>query len=72
MSEITKCTGENCPIKDDCKRFTLEDNKYHQSYFSEPPCNVTEGKFECLMFWGNNAQAIWNELLNATHGKNNT
>lgn len=30
------CTGEKCPMKDKCYRFTAEPDIY-QSYFAKPP-----------------------------------
>jgi hypothetical protein len=66
MSDIEKCTGKDCPVKDDCKRFTAQGNDYYQSWLTIPPFKIVEDKFKCEMYWGANAQAIWNELLNAT------
>ena len=37
MPDITMCKGENCPMKENCYRYTAEPNEYHQSYFMEPP-----------------------------------
>jgi len=64
MSDITKCTGKDCPFKDDCKRFTTEGNDYWQSWFFEPPFKIVDDKFKCDMFWVNNVKNVWNELLN--------
>ena len=36
MPDITKCTGEGCPLKDKCYRFTCRPD-YLQSYFVEVP-----------------------------------
>ena len=67
MSDITKCTGVNCLVKERCKRFTAESKDYWKSwYFVEPPFKIVEDKFTCEMYWGQNAQAVWNELLKAT------
>jgi hypothetical protein len=66
MSDITKCTGKDCLIKESCKRFTAEGNDYWQSWFTNPPFKIVEDKFTCEMYWGQNAQAVWNELLKAT------
>jgi hypothetical protein len=35
MADITKCTGDSCPIKGDCYRFTSPPSN-HQSWFSPP------------------------------------
>jgi hypothetical protein len=66
MSDITKCTGKDCLVKENCKRFTAKGNDYWQSWFFEPPFKIVEDKFTCEMYWGQKAQAVWNELLKAT------
>lgn len=33
MADITMCKGENCIIKNKCKRYTAKSSE-HQSYFS--------------------------------------
>jgi hypothetical protein len=58
MADITMCLGTNCPQKETCYRFTAKPNEYRQSYFIEPP--FKEGK--CEMYWGENAEAIFNQL----------
>ena len=57
MSDITKCNGRNCPVKQKCKRYTAKES-FLQSYFSESP--IKDGK--CDMFWGENAESIFNQL----------
>ena len=47
MSDITKCPGIGCPVKDDCYRFNAESG-YRQSWFAIPPF---ESIFECDYFW---------------------
>jgi hypothetical protein len=39
MADITKCSGDNCPIKENCYRFTAVENEYRQSYFIKIPYN---------------------------------
>jgi len=39
MADITKCSGDNCPIKETCYRFTAVDSKWLQSYFEKIPYN---------------------------------
>jgi hypothetical protein len=58
MSDITKCNGTDCPVKENCYRFTTKCNDLHQSYFSEPP--IKDGK--CEMFWNEQSEFIFNEL----------
>ena len=47
MSDITMCSGEKCPLKQICYRYTAKPNEFRQAYFMEPP--VSEG--ECEHFW---------------------
>lgn len=57
MSDITKCKGEGCPIKDHCKRYTAKES-VSQSYFMKSP--IEDGK--CDMYWGENSENIFNQL----------
>jgi hypothetical protein len=34
-----KCSGEGCPMKEKCFRYTFKGNKYFQSWFAEVPIN---------------------------------
>jgi hypothetical protein len=61
MSDITKCKGVNCSIKETCKRFTSESG-FIQSWFSESP--IKDGK--CEMYWGANQDSILNKLKSIT------
>ena len=65
MADITKCNGEGCSIKDSCHRFTVKADEHYQSYFVEPP--IKDG--ECKMYWGENAQFIWDTLKDICNGK---
>jgi len=53
MPDITMChgvkdeTGEHCPLKAWCHRFSATPDKYLQSYFVEAPFH----KKECKHFW---------------------
>jgi hypothetical protein len=62
--DITLCPGTNCPYKETCYRYTSEPSDW-QSYFSEPP--IKDGK--CDMYWGDNAEAIFNQLKDIVKGK---
>lgn len=57
MPDITMCLGTNCPQKEKCYRFTAKPCEY-QSYFTKAP--IKDGK--CDMYWGENAENIWNQL----------
>lgn len=54
--EITKCSGDNCPHKENCYRFTAEAEDMWESYFVEPP--IKDGK--CDHYLGANGKLIWN------------
>jgi len=57
MPDISKCLGTGCPYKETCYRYTAKPSDW-QSYFSVPP--IKDGK--CDMYWGDNAEAIFNQL----------
>ena len=67
MTDITKCKGTNCPVKDDCYRHTAVDG-FRQSWFFNVPGEINEGKFTCDMYWGKKAEGIWNQLVEITKG----
>jgi hypothetical protein len=48
MTDITKCSGEGCPLSETCYRFTAVGDPYYQSYFVQPPYKEDTG---CSMFW---------------------
>ena len=52
MTDITKCTGEGCSMKEHCYRFKAPDNDLWQSYFIEAPIKSKglSGE-ECPHFW---------------------
>jgi hypothetical protein len=57
--DITLCKGNNCQIKEQCKRYTYKpDFPMYQSYFTESP--IKDGK--CEMFWGDKADDIMEQL----------
>jgi hypothetical protein len=47
MSDITKCTNSDCPLKESCYRWTAEAEE-HQSYAKWEP---KDG--ECEEYWDN-------------------
>ena len=57
VMDITKCKGQGCPIKDQCKRYTAKES-FLQSYFMESP--IADGK--CDMYWGEDSENIFNQL----------
>ena len=52
------CPGTDCPQKEKCYRYTAKPCEYWQSYFIDSP--IKDGK--CEMYWGENAESIWNQL----------
>jgi hypothetical protein len=62
--DITMCKGTDCPLKENCYRFTAKSNDVYQSYFVDPP--IKDGK--CDMFWGETQKEILNQLKNIVNG----
>lgn len=50
MADITKCKGEECPIKESCYRFKAHSNEYMQSYFTNAPIKKDN---TCDHYWTN-------------------
>ena len=69
MADITKCVGINCPIRDNCYRYTAEVfNELLQSYFVEDNVGEhTNNGFKCDLYWGDNAESIWNDIKEITN-----
>jgi hypothetical protein len=63
MSDITKCKGEGCSMKETCHRFTDPASEY-QSYFTESP--IIDGK--CSMYWGQAEQDMIDILQEIVNG----
>ena len=63
--DITMCVGTNCPYKEKCYRYTSKPSEYRQSWFMKAP--IKDGK--CDMFWGDNAEAVLNQLKEIVKGK---
>lgn len=64
MTDIAKCRGDECPMKESCYRFTAPSSEY-QSYFVNPP--IKDGK--CEMYWGQAQQDmidILQEIINGS------
>ena len=56
MADITMCSGQDCPVKEECYRFTALKCAYRQSYFAETPGKTEDGKFTCEMYWDDNKE----------------
>lgn len=72
MSDITKCPGTDCPIKDNCYRFTVNSSEVWQAYFLEIPGEMKDDKFTCNMYWESNAESVWNQLKDITNGESDS
>ena len=59
MADIAMCKSIDCPIKEQCYRYTAPESKFWQSYFIEQPGkyqNPSKPKieeFECEYYWEN-------------------
>ena len=47
MPDIAMCSGDDCPLKEMCYRYTAEPDKHMQTYLLEPP--YENGK--CDYYW---------------------
>lgn len=65
MPDITMCSGEGCPLKESCHRFTAKPNEYRQSYFVDPP--IKDSK--CEYYWGDTQESILNQLKDIVNEK---
>jgi hypothetical protein len=67
-TDCTSCSGKDCPIKENCKRFTGPKEPLYQSYFTEIPGNwektddSDEPHWQCKMFWGETPISMYNAL----------
>jgi len=62
MSDITKCKGEECLLKDNCYRFTAESDEFWQSYFLRSPYDKELNT--CEMLWSDKSEQILDQLKN--------
>lgn len=51
MTDIAKCKGGDCPLKETCYRYIAPADEYAQSYFVDPPYD--KEKEECEYYWEN-------------------
>lgn len=47
--DITKCFGDNCPIREHCIRFTAPMGEYRQSIFAE--IHYDDDTKNCEYYW---------------------
>ena len=62
--DIAKCTGDGCPSKEECFRYTAPDG-FMQSYFLNPP--IKDGK--CDMYWRNSQADFLNTQEDIVDGE---
>jgi len=70
MTDITKCDGEECPVKEHCYRFTAICNEHRQTFLATIPGKRGEdGKWECELFWGEPQENIMQQLNDILNGE---
>lgn len=47
---MTYCSGQNCPLKNDCLRYKKDLNKRVHPHLDFPPYDATKGKCERQLF----------------------
>jgi hypothetical protein len=57
MTDITKCSGTDCPLNTTCYRYTAPTGMY-QSFFVGVP--IKNGK--CEYYWGEASQSTYEQL----------
>jgi hypothetical protein len=68
MADITKCKGINCPVRDNCYRYTARDSGFCQSWFVDDTVGkLVDNKFSCDVYWGENAEAVWEQVKEITN-----
>jgi hypothetical protein len=68
MDDLTKCTGEGCPLRYDCHRFKSIASYKEQYFFSEIPYNHKLNT--CEYIWNDNAEWLYRELNRITKPTN--
>lgn len=74
---FTKCQEHSCPLKAKCHRYTsnsirdFSGKESYQEYFDEKTYTIKDGKFNCDFFWGDNAEFLYQNLVNIMEGKFN-
>ena len=51
MPDISMCSGQDCPLKEKCYRYTAPKSEFWQSWFGNVPYNHEKEK--CEYFWDN-------------------
>jgi hypothetical protein len=66
--DITMCKGNGCLLAETCKRYTSTPSQY-QSWFTDEPFRIIDGKFHCDLYWGVNQTSIFEQLKEITNGQ---
>lgn len=51
MTDITKCTGMGCPIRDTCYRYTAQVSSKRQAWHYEVPGRFNGKIWECALYY---------------------
>lgn len=72
MIDFTKCTNNDCPIKEYCARFNSKSHEHNQYYqrFEFEIIGGNKNHIKCDMFWSENQTDILTQLEDITNGKN--
>lgn len=68
MTDISKCSGQNCPLKEKCYRYTAPGDSENQSYIL-PPFIIDKGLFKCSMYWGSSVDLLYKQLTEIVRSK---
>ena len=69
--DITMCKADGCLLALKCKRYTAKASE-RQSWFTEAPYRVVNGKTKCDMFWSETSESILNQLNDIMNGNERT
>lgn len=79
-TDYTSCSGENCPVKENCHRFNGPKDPVYQNYFREIPGEWiydqpsgldelnSKRKWKCDMFWSSRQFSIIEQLNDILNG----
>lgn len=73
-TDYTSCSGENCPVKENCHRFNRPKDPMYQNYFREIPGNwektddSVDPTWICQMFWSSRQFSIIEQLNDILNG----
>ena len=60
--DIQMCSGEGCPIRQQCGRFNSVKDLTRQSFFVKPPFVIDNGKFTCDYYMGESSVLLLEQL----------